>query len=283
MCVPCGDAHGVMHGEKPKNNWNEAFEHLTFTDDYIFKLVMERVELFKAVLALILPAVDVERLTSLETEKPMTLDYFLHGVRFDILARGLKKLIDVEIQVLDTGELPERALYYLASLIVSSLKKGQTYNLLGESYVVFFCKFDPFGKGRPVYEFQLACNGLAKLKLTDKVRVVFYNAPAWRKCKNKALRALLRYMMTGEATSELTRKIDAAVSEAKHNSKTRGGWNMLYETMVQQYDKGISLGFDRGSHERAVDTAQRALTRGFAPDVVAEITGLPLEEVNSLL
>ena len=58
---------------------------------------------------------------------------------------------------------------------------------------------------------------------------------------------------------------------------------MLYETMVQQYDKGISLGFDRGSHERAVDTAQRALTRGFAPDVVAEITGLPLEEVNSLL
>ena len=289
--------------DQTKEKWDEAFEHLIFSDDYIFKLVMERVELFKAVLALILPQVDVERMVSLETEKPMTLGYFLHGVRFDILAKGLKKLIDMEIQVLDTGELPERALYYLASLIVCSLKKGQTYNLLGESYVVFFCRFDPFGKGLPVYNFSMRCDKKPRLQLTQNARIIFFNAAAWLKCKNKALRALLRYIMTGEATSDLTHRIDAAVSEIKHDSKTKGGWSMLYETIVAEHDrgyargkkdgipigynKGISVGEKRGisigSHEARVATARRALERGFAPDVVAELTGLPLNEVMRLV
>ena len=293
--------------DQTKEKWDAAFEHLTFSDDYIFKLVMESVELFTAVLALILPQVNVEQLTSLETEKPMTLDYFLHGVRFDVLAKGLKKLIDVEIQVLDTGELAERALYYLASLIVSSLKKGQTYDLLGESYVVFFCKFDPFDKGMPVYNFSMRCDKKPRLQLTKNARIIFFNATAWRKCKNKALRALLRYMMTAEATSDLTRRIDAAVSEAKHNSKTKGGWSMLYETIVAEHDKGyargkkdgIPIGYNKGisvgekrgekrgitigSHDARVDTARAFLQMGLSVQQVAQGTGLPIEEVMALV
>ena len=55
--------------KRQKDSWDKAFEELTFTDDYIFKLVMEQPEIFKAVLALILPTIEVEKLTSLETEK----------------------------------------------------------------------------------------------------------------------------------------------------------------------------------------------------------------------
>ena len=47
----------------------------------------------------------------------------------------------------------ERALYYLSSLVLLSLEKGEPYEKLGRSIVIFFCKFDPFGKGRAVYEF----------------------------------------------------------------------------------------------------------------------------------
>ena len=41
--------------------------------------------------------------------------------------------------------------------------------------------------------------------------------------------------------------------------------------------------WQEASHERAVEDARRALTRGFAPDVVAELTGLPIDEVRALL
>ena len=265
--------------KRQKDSWDKAFEELTFTDDYIFKLVMEQPEIFKAVLNLILPEVEVEKFTSLETEKPFTVDYFFHGVRFDILAKGLEKFIDMEIQVLDTGELGERAMYYLSLLVVQSLKKGQSYRMLGESYVVFFCKADPFKLGLPVYEFQMICTDTPDLKLTDKVRVIFYNASAWNKCKNAQLASLLRYMMTGDVAGNLVHKIDQAVREIKNDRKTQGGWGMFYEKLVAER----AIGRDEGIREKALDTARRALERGLASDMVSEITGLPIDEVEALL
>ena len=40
--------------------------------------------------------------------------------------------------------------------------------------------------------------------------------------------------------------------------------------------------WDEASYEKALQTARRALERGLAPDVVSEITGLSIEEVESL-
>ena len=34
---------------------------------------------------------------------------------------------------------------------VEQLSKGKPYSSLKESWIVFFCTFDPFGKGLPVY------------------------------------------------------------------------------------------------------------------------------------
>ena len=264
---------------RQKDSWDKTFEELTFTDDYIFKLVMEQLEIFKAVLNLILPSIEVQDLTSLETEKPFTVDYFFHGVRFDILAKGLEKFIDMEIQVLDTGELGERAMYYLSLLVAQSLKKGQSYKMLGESYVVFFCKSDPFGKGLPVYEFQMTCTVDPKLKLTDKVHVIFYNASAWDKCENEGLKALLCYMMTGEAASDLTHRIEQAVVQIKNNRKTQGGWGMFYERMIAERNEGIAIGV----REKALETARNLLAMGFGIEQTAQAVGLSFDEVASLL
>ena len=197
--------------------------------------------------------------------------------------------------MLNTGELPERALYYLSLLVVASLKKGQSYKFLGESYVVFFCKADPFNQGLPVYSFSMKCDENLTLRLTENARIIFFNAAQWQSCKSEELRAFLRYMMTGETTTQLTRKIDTAVQAIKQNSKVKGGWGMLYEAMVQQYDKGksegitigrdegITIGFDRGSKETRATTARAFLKMGFSAEQVAEGTGLPLDDVKSLL
>ena len=52
---------------------------------------------------------------------------------------------------------------------------------------------------------------------------------------------------------------------------------------TQGFDRGMTQGFDKGSRDTKIATARRALDRGFAPDVVAELTGLSLDEVASLL
>ena len=88
--------------------------------------------------------------------------------------------------MLNTKGLNERALYYLSSLVLHSLGKGQPYESMGRSIVIFFCKTDPFGKGRAVYEFAMRATTPRDLRLTDKASIFFYNAAMWQKVRGKA-------------------------------------------------------------------------------------------------
>ena len=84
---------------------------------------MDDAEVFKAVLGVIMPQIEVQQITSLESEEPLSFNYFTHGVVFDIQARlqakrnggAVEYHIDFEMQVLSTGEEWQRALYYLCS------------------------------------------------------------------------------------------------------------------------------------------------------------------------
>ena len=48
-------------------------------------------------------------------------------------------------------------------------------------------------------------------------------------------------------------------------------------------DEGITISFDRGSHDARVDTARAFLQMGLSPQQVAQGTGLPVDEVRALL
>ena len=300
-------------------HWKPVDE-LTFSDDFIFKEVMSRPEIFKAVVNTLLPKLSIDTLVSLETEKPYTLDYYKHGVRFDLLARGTGTLVNMEMQVLNTKGLNERALYYLSSLVLSSLDKGEPYESLRRSIVIFFCKFDPFDKGRAVYEFSMRAATPRGLRLTDKASIFFYNVAMWQKVRGKRRQALFCYIMTGDVLrggswGPLAAQLDDAVADVKRNDKTNGGSTMLYETvmgwMAAQRNEGIAIGEKQGiaigekqgiaigekrgiaigerrgiaigTREKARETARRALECGIPADTVAKFTGLSVEEMQALL
>ena len=267
--------------------YSKRFEDLSFTDDYIFKLVMERHDVFRAVLSVVLPEIEVETLASLESEKPFTLGYFLHGARFDIIAKGSKTFLDVEMQVCDEGESAERSLFYLGLLISMSLKKGESYKSLPESCVIFFCKFDPFKRGLPVYTFSLTCGECEGLSIEGRARIMLFNAAAWQKAKTPKLQSLLRFILTGEASSEETKLVLDAVIDAKKDPNTKGGWGMLQDQMIaaerRGEKRGERRGEKRGAREKAVETARNLFgLKLLTPEQIAQATGLSHEEVQSL-
>lgn len=53
---------------------------------------------------------------------------------------------DIEMQVVNTGELPKRTRFYQSVLDLQLLDKGQTYKRLKPGYIIFICPFDTFGK-----------------------------------------------------------------------------------------------------------------------------------------
>ena len=47
-------------------------------------------------------------------------------------------------------------------------------------------------------------------------------------------------------------------------------------------EEGISIGLERGAHQKALETAKTFLSMGFSPEQVAQGTNLPLDVVLEL-
>ena len=74
------------------------------------------------------------------------------SVRLDILATdSTGRKINVEIQRSDKGAGRKRARYNSSMMDANLLRKGEKFDELPETYVVFITEHDVIGKGRPLY------------------------------------------------------------------------------------------------------------------------------------
>ena len=81
--------------------------------------------------------------------------------------------------------------------------------------------------------------------------------------------------------------VQKAVQYAREQGEKSGydsGYTCGYDSgMSHGFDQGYDQGIEKGCKERTRQLALNMLARNFAPDIVAEITGLTTEEVLSLL
>ena len=105
-----------------------------------------------------------------------------------------KHAFDIEIQTSIPPDSGKRMRYYQSMMDSDNLLKGQNYNDLKESYVIFICLSDPFKLELPVYTFRNLCEENPSADLNDKSYKVFYNASAHEKETGKELFALLQYI-----------------------------------------------------------------------------------------
>ncbi len=103
--------------ENRKKDW----ESLGLSNDFLFGKVMRNPELCKEMLELIL-GVEIERLEYPEAQKNINEEKDAKGVRLDVYVRnGNGEIYNIEVQALDTEELPKRSRYY-SSMIDLEIK-----------------------------------------------------------------------------------------------------------------------------------------------------------------
>lgn len=120
--------------------WNE----LTFTDDYMFKLVMSKHPKFIKKLLEIILQVKVRDIRFHETEKTFKESYDGHGIRFDLYVEDSDNtMYDIEMQIgyYNSNALAKRMRFYQGIFDVDSLKAGQRHTLLKKSIIIFLCPF----------------------------------------------------------------------------------------------------------------------------------------------
>ena len=255
----------------------EKWERLTLSNNFIFyKIMRSHPDACRELLELLLK-VRIERL-SLAAEDSIGVDYGAKSVRLDVFVQDESRIFDVELQVANTKELPERARYYQAVMDVDSLKAGELYRELKDSHVIFLCMSDVIGCGLPVYTFENRCRERTDIALNDRAYKHFFIAPTCATMLTDAeQRAFFTLLTENRAESRFAERLSAYINDARHNTQ----WRMQYMTWERQQAYAFRDGQERGAARTRFETAQRMLAKGtYAVAEVAEICGLSVAEVK---
>ena len=266
----------------------KKWESLTFTDDFIFSRVMRNKKLCRTLLEMILK-VKVGKINFLTSHHAIQIDPNAKGIIMDVYLKDENKVINVEMQTSNHGDLPRRARYYQAAADIDTTPKGSEYSDLKQNYVVFICTFDPFLQGKPIYNFQNYCITYGiPIPLEDGTEKIFLNTAAKDTTSlDRELRLFYDYIKGKVAQTAFTKELDATISQMKQEKEERNMYltysSRMMECRRDGYEEGISIGLDQGAYQTKIETARKLIARSYSPEEIADVSGLTIYQVQSLL
>jgi predicted transposase/invertase (TIGR01784 family) len=205
-------------------------------------------------------------------------------------------LLDIEIQVRNTGEIPQRAFHYLANMMPHNVKSGGSYkgakvigiwilgenvtdrqNAIGEAYMTFQPQDpDPY---------QI---------MTDSARIFFIELPKFNPKKADArdlLTVWLSFLKDPIFMDESFLQIEE-VHEAMETLKYISGDDEeraianLRQKTINDHNSEITVaeerGEERGEKRGRLETALNAVAMGLSTEQIAKLTSLSIEEIEAL-
>ncbi len=222
------------------------WEELSISNDFLFGKVMQNPELCKELLQRILPDLNIERIEYPELQKSINLDMDARSVRLDVYLKDEKEVVyDIEMQVSHTKELAKRSRYYQSMIDLQLIDKGQLYDELKRSYVIFICPFDLYGKGRHIYTFENICKEDGSISMGDEAVKIFLNAKGTLDDVSDELEAFLDYVAGKKPKDAYVERLEEAVKEAKKNRE----WRHEYMTLLMRDQENVKIGEKRGEEK----------------------------------
>ena len=164
--------------------------------------------------------------------------------------------------------------FYQAAIDISFLDKGNFYNDLNDSFIIFICLFDVIGKNRPVYTFENICIEDKNISLQDGTKKVIINSEAFKNTEDKDLKEFLEYLKTGKPNNEFTRRIEEVIQTIKENEQARQEYRLMSTFEMDARYKGFSEGLKQ--------TAKNMKMEKLDISLIKKITGLSESEIEKL-
>ena len=297
-----------------RREWQgKSLNDVDIRDDFMFSYIMRDSELCLGLLRQLLPDCPIERIeyveleaekqqlekalgTRLETQKALFGAAGKRSVRLDAYLDDGKTIYNIEMQTAEQIALPQRSRLYQAHIDVNQLERGQYYDELRPSYVIFICTFDPFGKSLYRYSFRNVCREDGEVELQDEAYKLFFNTKGTRGEIPEALKEMLAYINNPEeypveeSKLKLIHRLDEAVETAKMSEDWRRAY-MTYQTHLRDAQlEGIAIGRKEGRQEGRLEgrkegllEAAKAMLQGHLPvEQIVRFTGLSQEDVQKL-
>jgi len=195
--------------------------------------------------------------------------------------------VDLEVQVEDERDYPERSLYYWARDFSTALGEGMDYLLLPRTIVINIVDFKLFDCAEFHSEFQ-ALEVTRHTSLTDKMSLHYFELPKLPTNFHKDDDLLLWLSLFNANTEEDLKRIEAL--EVPDMEKAIGAYRHV--TATDEF-KEIERMYSRARHNEAaalrnaaetakLDIARNLLGINMPLDQIAAVTGLTREVIEGL-
>ncbi|UTC63986.1 PD-(D/E)XK nuclease family transposase [Treponema sp. OMZ 788] len=283
---------------------NQLFK-ITLRNDYAFKRIFgseENKDVLQDFLECILDISpkNIEGLELLDKEFHKELLSEKLGILDIKLRLKTGTFIDIEIQNVRHRDFAERTLYYWSRMYNSGIKKGQDYTILPKCITINLIG-KGFNKNKRLHNKYLVLEEKTKEPLASKLEIHILNLERARilkedKFNDNKTKRLLNWLKFIETDDPEVRKMLAETSKvmAQANDKIiimemshKEKW--LYESrMKYEHDRascineGYQQGLDKGSYQAKLETARLMKLKEFDINLIQEISGLPIEEIEKL-
>ena len=278
------------------NAGTNMYEKLTIRNKFMFGKVTQNPVIAQKMADLLTP-VEIGAVTEAEREKFLQHRSSSKYVKLDMYLEDENgRVVDTEMQNKSNNkmvqeELPLRIRYYQGMIDQEILSTGTDYIFLKETYIIFICTYDPFGNGKYVYHFHMACDEDESIQLHDKMNWIFYNTTADLSEVPEGIKKFLNYVENEHAEDEFTRLLDKEVKNARLNEEWRSEYLKTYvndmdmrrEGYIEGEKFGIERGKAEGERERDRTLINQWLQKGKVITEIADDLGKSEEYVKSLI
>ncbi|EEJ50273.1 Rpn family recombination-promoting nuclease/putative transposase [Oribacterium sinus] len=234
---------------------------LTLMDDIFMQVVLEEQACTEYILQTIL---DKSSLKLMEQRLQKRLPN-LHGraLVLDCLCTDEKGLLyNIEVQNSSAGAIPKRARYHAALMDTHTLKKGEKFSKLPESYVIFITDKDVLGEGEQLYQIERVIRKSGNL-FKDGSHILYFNTA---RQDDNALGKLARDFKEANPKEIQSKVLSHRVASLKEGKLDREGekkMNVLLEKYRKKaVEEGIEKGMEKGIEKGIEQGIQKGLEQG---------------------
>jgi len=270
---------------------NENWENLSLSNGFIFSKVILNEEICKKIIQATTDLPPIDYIEYVENEKAIDIRIDAKGVRLDVYVKdGKGKVYNIEMQAVDTGELPERSRYYHSVIDLDLLEKGQNYIDIADSYVIFICMEDIFGQGLARYTFKNRCMELDDLILDDGTTKIFLNSKGTKGDISEDAKDFLNYLEGHRSDSDFIKQLENEVATVKASRKWRAEYmkQHVHDTLNFRKGKeeginlGVAQGIEQGERKKTIEMAVKMLSDKMPLETISKYTGLSIDVIEDL-
>jgi len=234
---------------------------LTLMDDLFMQVVLEEQACTEYILQTIL---DKSSLKLKEQRLQKRLPN-LHGRALVLDCRCTDEkglLYNIEVQNSSAGAIPKRARYHAALMDTHTLKKGEKFSKLPESYVIFITDKDVLGEGEQLYQIERVIRKSGNL-FKDGSHILYFNTTRQDDNALGKLAKDLKEANPKEIQSKVLSHRVASLKEGKLDKEGEKKMNVLLEKYRKKaVEEGMEKGMEKGIEKGIEQGIQKGLEQG---------------------